>query len=402
MIKFIENNRELGRVYDYKKVNKVFKGLGIPKPYDRPLTSYGYDKSWTHVLLSKRNEGKTTNTILYGLCMRKCYDGFTIAYIRQNEKMTTLQNTRSLFSVILECDYVTKLFGEKYNTVVYKSRAWYLANQDDKGEILDTDLTPFMVMLSCDKSDAYKSATNLPTCDLIIYDEFIPMRGYTPADEFIWFNDIIKTLLRKRISAHIFLLANNVDLEHKYFDELGIYESVQSLKEGEHSIYYTDVFQTPVYVEWVCNDTSQRKEENKRQIFQYFGYRNKKLGSIRGGGWSIKEFPRIKILKNDYKVIKNRYLQVNDTRFLKIDIYKRDKLLFALVHDTTPPTKEDAIVYTKDFNIDYRFRRGFGFTKLDNYIWQLLGKGKVFFSSNGVGSAFENYVKDVKRIATIS
>jgi len=397
MDKYIDDNVELGLDYDYSKINKVYKGLGIPAPYNRPLTSFGFGKSWVHVLLSKRNEGKTTNVILYSLCMRKIYPKFTLCYVRQTEDMTAPKTSGSLFDVIREFKYIPKLFKD-YNDVVYKSRAWYLCMRDEDGKVVDMDTSPFMRLFSCDKSDMYKSSVNVPFGDIIIFDEFIPMRGYTHPDEFIWFNDIVKTILRKRVSAHVFLVANNVDLEHRYFDELGIYSEVQALKEGEKLTCYSPIFGTPIYLEWINNDTVERVEENKRQIFQYFGFKNKKLNSIRGGGWSVREYPRVKLQDGDNLIIKNRYIQVNSGRYLKIDIYKRGKLLFAIVHDTMPPAQEDSIVYSLTSGVGIGHKLALGRSRTDAIIWGLLKKGRVFYSTNGVGSAFEQYYKDACKL----
>lgn len=394
-IEYINNDKKLGINYDFNFLKKEYKKLGCPKEYNNPFTN-GLEKSNIHLLLSERSTGKTTNLLIMGMLMHEHY-GTTMEYIRSNDKMITLQKTKNLFDVILEYDYVSKITNGKYNSVCYKSKRWYFCEKDEDGEIVNVAPTHFMCMLACNESDNYKSSYNAPRGDLIIYDEFISMNSYTPRDEFIWYNDIIKTIIRNRISPHIFMLANTIDREHRYFDELGIYDDIQTLELGESRVIYTEVYNTPIYVKWISQYKSrQSMADNIEQVKRFFGFQNKKLASIIGGSeWATRNYAHIDsaTIRKSECIARNFYIRTPN-RLINIELYfSEDMGMFALCHDAKR-TYDDSIIYTRE-NISSKNERFFmGASAIDKKLWNLYKNNRFFYSTNGVGLVVDKFVNE--------
>ena len=84
-IKYIENDITKGIQYDYKHLNNVYDSLNIPKTVFKPPFMELENNQYI-IELSDRSRGKTTNWLLFGLCMNKEY-GTIIQYIRSKETM---------------------------------------------------------------------------------------------------------------------------------------------------------------------------------------------------------------------------------------------------------------------------------------------------------------------------
>ena len=394
-IEYIDGKHKLGIKYDWNLISKEYRRLKCPKEYNNPLTN-GIDKANIHLLVSERSTGKTTNLILVGIIMYYLY-GTTTEYIRANDKMITYQKTKNLFDVILEYDYISKITKGQYNSVHYHSRRWYLCVKDENGEIVEKADSHFMCMLACNESDNYKSSYNAPKGDWIIYDEFISMNAYTPRDEFIWYNDIIKTIIRNRLSPHIFLLANTIDREHRYFDELGVYDYMQSIEIGEEVVATTPVYNTPIYIKWISPYKSKETlKDNIKQVSQYFGFSNKKLASIIGGNeWATKNYPHLTsdFMSNATSIYRNCYVETTN-RIINLELYYHDDMgYFVMAHDANR-TFDDSIIYTRDVIKDKRYRYLFGHSTFDKKIWELYRRNKFFYSTNGVGLAIDKYINE--------
>lgn len=113
-----------------------------------------------------------------------------------------------------------------------------------------------MCMLSIDNAENYKSSYNAPYGDLIIFDEFIGKYYYR--NEFVRFNDLLKTIIRDRQSPIIVLLANTIDKNSQYFNELEIYNTVQNMKQGDSEII-TSERGTNIYVEILESGVKKQK-----------------------------------------------------------------------------------------------------------------------------------------------
>lgn len=387
---FIDGKRNNGIIYDYPTIRKEFRKLKIPTEYYNPSKS-PFDKCKWFINLSDRSTGKTTNWLLFGMTMNKLY-GTVIQYVRQTNDMITPRNSKNLFDTILDNNYVSKLTDGKYNTIVYKAKRWYYAKSDENGEILEQKNTHFMCMLSIDNAENYKSSYNAPYGDLIIFDEFIGKYYYR--NEFVRFNDLLKTIIRDRQSPIIVLLANTIDKNSQYFNELEIYNTVQNMKQGDSEII-TSERGTNIYVEIL---ESGVKKQKTRSIVNtlFFGWKNPLISSITGDDWAINNYPHIPQY-NSKIILKRYYLDFNNT-LLALDIKSCDEIgIYVAVHRATR-TYDDSIIFTIgeiDKN-NKRFR--FGFTPSDKRLWELYKRNKFYYASNDIGSLIDNYVKQALQL----
>ena len=101
--KYIENNEQFGIDYDFKRIRKKFKSLGIPSDVWTPehMPTYCF---W-NAIMSERSLGKTTNCILWGMCMNWEY-GTVIQYVRSKEEQIMPKFSSKLFETILKFGYV--------------------------------------------------------------------------------------------------------------------------------------------------------------------------------------------------------------------------------------------------------------------------------------------------------
>ena len=387
---FIDGKRNNGIIYDYPTIRKEFRKLKIPTEYYNPAKS-PFDKCKWFINLSDRSTGKTTNWLLFGMTMNKLY-GTVIQYVRQTNDMITPRNSKNLFDTILDNNYVSKLTDGKYNTIVYKAKRWYYAKSDENGEIEEQKNTNFMCMLSIDNAENYKSSYNAPYGDLIIFDEFIGKYYYR--NEFVRFNDLLKTIIRDRQSPIIVLLANTIDKNSQYFNELEIYNTVQNMKQGDSEII-TSERGTNIYVEIL---ESGVKKQKTRSIVNtlFFGWKNPLISSITGDDWAINNYPHIPQY-NSKIILKRYYLDFNNT-LLALDIKSCDEIgMYVAVHRATR-TYDDSIIFTIgeiDKN-NKRFR--FGFTPSDKRLWELYKRNKFYYASNDIGSLIDNYVKQALQL----
>lgn len=387
---FIDGQRNNGIIYDYPTIRKEFRTLKIPTEYYNPSKS-PFDKCKWFINLSDRSTGKTTNWILFGMIMNKLY-GTVIQYIRQTNDMITPRNSKNLFDTILDNNYVSKLTDGKYNTIVYKAKRWYYAKSDENGDIIEQKNTHFMCMLSIDNAENYKSSYNAPYGDIIIFDEFIGKYYYR--NEFVRFNDLLKTIIRDRQSPIIVLLANTIDKNSQYFNELEIYNTVQQMKQGDSKII-TSERGTNIYVEIL---ESGVKKQKSRSIVNtlFFGWKNPLISSITGDDWAINNYQHIPQY-NSKSILKRYYLEFNNV-LLALDVRSCQEIgIYVAVHRATR-SYDDSIIFTIG-DIDKsnkRFR--FGFSPSDKRLWELYKRNKFYYASNDLGSLLDNYVKQALQL----
>ena len=125
-VRYIDNDKSKGIKYNYKKVSKLYRSLGIPKEYDYTeiIPIENENLKWYN-LNSERSVGKTTNILLYGMCMNKLY-GTQIQLIRHRVVKASYYN--DLFNTIVGYDggrYINLLTDGAYNNVKYYQKKFY-------------------------------------------------------------------------------------------------------------------------------------------------------------------------------------------------------------------------------------------------------------------------------------
>lgn len=378
---------------DYSAAVKLYKSLNCP---DTTLDILGevlpYESAW-NIILSIRARGKTTNMLLWGMCLNWCY-GVQIQYIRQREYQITPKQCGSLFDVIRQYHYIEKITNGRYNSVYYRGHKWVYQNIDDEGNLVERAETPFCCTLSIDKHNDYKSVYNAPLGDIIIVDEFLTTTGYLD-DEFYQLNDLLSTIIRERDTAHIYLLGNLVDEFSPYFDELCLNDVIHDMTYGEHKKLKSDGTTMHVCMMPQITHIQREKINNK-----YFSWLNPKINAITGkrGLWAVRQFP--KPPKGKYTLFNRHYYFKND-KYLCCELRRDDQTgiyyLFMYIDDYGYD-QEKHILYTITSSVGYSrmIRHALGYNSMyDKLIKQLINAHRDFYKDNTAGALFESYLRDI-------
>lgn len=379
---------------DWQKIRKEYKKLKCPNnvwnPLTLPLGKCGY-----YIVLSDRSRGKTTNALLLGMVMNKI-DGSIIEYVRQRREQIMPKFILSLFSTIIQYGYVEKITNGEYNTIRNKSRRGYYAHVNENGEMDKIATEPFIHFAGIDECMDLKSTYNSPNSNIIIFDEFISKIYYR--DECVDFLDIVSTYFRMRTNGIIMMLANTIDKNSPYFDELSLRDAIDKIHMGENEIVTTSMG-TKIYMEilgTVAN--SQKRLVNK----WFFGFKNPKLASITGTeSWALPEFQHIP-KDSKTEIIRRGIFICHAGKYVALDIVLNDKIGYCVYAHPATIIHNDSIIYTSGNITDTRYKYRFGdmtFDKLSKLIWgKMYNRNLFFFSDNSTGALVESYVSLCKKL----
>ena len=323
-------------------------------------------------------------------------DGSKIEYVRQRREQIMPKFILSLFSTIIQYGYVEKITNGEYNTIRNKSRRGYYAHVNENGEMDKISDEPFIHFAGIDECMDLKSTYNSPNSNIIIFDEFISKIYYR--DECIDFLDMVSTYFRMRTNGVVMLLANTIDKNSPYFDELSLRDTIDKMHMGENEIVTTSLG-TKIYLEilgTVAN--SQKRLVNK----WFFGFKNPKLASITGTeSWALPEFQHIP--KNSKtEIIKRGIFIYHAGKYVSLDIVLNDKIGYCVYAHPATIIHDDSIIYTSGNIPDVRYKYRFGdmtFDKLSKLVWgKMYNRNLFFFSDNTTGALVESYVSICKKL----
>lgn len=382
-MKYIDNDIQKGIEYDWKKLYKKLDKLAvIPNDIYYPL--FNPNNKW-NVILSERKIGKTTSCLLLGMLMNVEY-GTIIQYVREDTDMIMPKNVLGLFDVILKNGYVEKITDNMWNGITYKSRKWYFCNVDENGKIIEQSTKHFMQNLCLQEASLYKSSYNCPTGDLIIFDEFISNR-YVRGD-FVVFCDLLSTIVRSRLSATIVMLANTIDVQSEYFDELECRDIVDIMKIGD-DISYTTEKGTNIYIAIEKTKNPKMRDELNKL---YFGFKNQKLNSITGEDWAFNNYSHIAFEITDDNLISKDIYILHKNKVIQLELVNTDFGLCVACHYANAiNVKYAKRIYSIDELENKITHYALGNDKLDKLIWNLYKTKRFYYANNMVGSIIENY-----------
>lgn len=375
----------------WRKIEKeVVKAGVIPAEINTPL---GLNATW-NCYVSDRSNGKTTSWLIYAIKAYLTY-GIVTHYIRSHRSMITQSAIMTIFNVIISNNYVSILTDNKWNSIVYmrNEHKFYLCNRND-GQVNDIDDTGFLMCMSIDKADEYKSGYQCDNGDLIIFDEFI--NTYYKRGEFVKFCDLISTIIRKRPDCKIVMLANTILRTSEYFDELECREFIDHAEGGDKIDYEIPCISggsTSVHVEILAI-----KLDNNRKIFnaKYFSFHNPLLNSITGAGWAIHNYThpseRFKTLyRNIFLEYKNKWYSLNVIQ-LECGRYT----IFVAPHTKEP--KDDAYIYSDNYNVFDKRYHSLKHDKNNFDIWLLnrFYSDDIIYANNTCGSIFSDFILNLR------
>lgn len=390
-IKYIQDKQNLGIDYDWGLIRKEYNKLGVPSGYYEIPWKAIQDGNKYIMSLSERSTGKTTNLgLLVGLVMNRLYKT-QVVYIRPTEDELSASHAQKLVDVIKtynEGQYIKALTDGEYNSIYYHWRQFFYCFVGETGEIEKKSTTPIIQMLSVARASDYKSTLNLPLGDWIVYDEFIG-KYYRP-DEAIHFLDLLKTIIRDRLSPVVCMLANTINLNSQYFEEFEISREVRKLNKGDKRAITTDRG-TKIYVEIV----NLVRHDNTHSLLNsmFYGFKNPKIASITGGEvWAFECVPHILRDCTDKRVLaRNLYIE-SGLELLQIEIvYNKEQGMHLEIHRASK-TYPDSIIFTIGDQKDIRYYFGLGHGNINRLLTKYITERKVYYSSNEVGSIFKDYL----------
>ena len=386
---YYDGHQQHGFIVDWPEIFRLYNLLGCPKNVFNPSTLPINDAAW-FVLTSERNTGKTTNLVLIAMLLWAKY-GACSAYIRQSEDQITPKEMKNFLNVILNNGYIQKITNGRYNGARYYARHYTFVRWSTDGK-KEEESSPFLWVGCIQEHETYKSTLNLPTCNMIIFDEFISSNYYP--NEFIMLCDLHKTIGRNRHGLKMFMCANTTYYYNEYFKELLIQEEVIQCKTN-HSFIKVTPLGTKIFYKMIGDADRQREKINT----EYYGFDDPRLKSITGGDWSVNSYPHIVPAEEDPRelVDGSRYILFN-TRYYRIELVTSEKLgLHCIIHKVTSG-KYAEVVFTVGEIRERRERFRYGESKVDTLLWSLYNKNKWYYADNDVGYAVEAYVNRADNI----
>lgn len=391
-IKYINGDPKRGVAYDWKTIIKAYKSLGCPDEYfdptDCPIAEVKYLMDF-----SRRGTGKSTGVMLLGMVINAMY-GTHVIYVRQTEDMIAPKACGDMFDVIMQNGYVTKITDGRWNGVKLYHRRWFYCNYDEDGKEVERAQEHFCFMCDIVKANNLKSGFNDPIADYIIYDEFVNP-AYVP-DEFVKFCDLLSTIIRQRYSPIVWLLSNNTDKESPYFYEMECNDIVRALTRGD-SRKWTTERGTDCFIEWYAPEVKHSKSktilDKMNEIF--FGFKNKKLGSITGEDWAIK--PAQHIPRADVKfLIQNIYIK-NHEKLVKLDFVLHPELGVCVYAHWATQLYDDSYILTIEDRFDNRFRYGAGNDYITKLLLKAIKENRIYYASNDIAAFVRAYYSSIPK-----
>ena len=398
-LQYYNNEYEKGIIIDWELVEKEYNKLKVPKQfYKPPFEVLKQDVCRWYVLLSERKVGKTTNILILGLILNKLYKIQTM-YFRSRDEELTANISTELTKVLREYkngEYIKQITNGLYNSMVYRARAVYYCFINDEQEITRISEEYIIKFLSIDNHEIYKSTFNAPRGDLIIFDDFINY-FYIP-NEFINLCDLKDTIGRYRQSTHIFMLANTLNTESKYFEELEIYQRLKKSKVGDKFINQTSLG-TNVYVELIKSNIDSTTKNVLNRL--YYGFKNPKLNAITGGSdvWNFENYNHIftwNDKENKNIIANNIYIETSTYQLLRLEFVEYKERTFIEVYKGLK-TYPDSIKLTLNVSsIDSHTYYGLGVGELEKMLNYAIRNKLIYFATNEVGAMFTAYIKEYK------
>ena len=395
-------------IFDIKEFIKRFNDEVLKTKYKGWDKTYIPSKILENVVeylmwISERSDGKSYIAMEMILYLKKWYN-YSGAMIRRYDEDLVYSNGVEIVSNLIgfnelvytrtkgKCDNaVIEIFEGQYNTIDYESRKYYLAfdGKDDQGkDIHIRDKKPFMYAFAISKEER-KKGTAYPDIKITIFDEFISRGAYLP-EEFISYQNLLSTIIRRRDDVINILCANAINRYCIYFQEMGL-KHVKEQKQGTIDYYeFGEPVVMRVAVEMIAPIDNKYKKSNK-----YFAFDNPKLKMITEGKFELALYPHLPV-RYKPKDIKFIYYIIFDGECFQCNIIKVDNNMFTFIHPKTTEINmnRNTLIFTPEINVSPHYRRKITFTQDDigNMIASFYKKDKVFYSDNLTGDTIHNYL----------
>lgn len=389
-ITYINKDPNNGIKYNWKKIIKEYKSLGIPKEYDySEILPLDNDNLKWYNLNSERSVGKTTNLLLIGMVMNKMY-GTQIQLVRHH--VTKASYYKDLFNTIVlykDGQYIKRITNNKYNSVKYYQKRFYYTLVEDDKEV-DRSEVPFCVSLSADDCFVLCSTYEAPKGDWIILDECFNDRN--TADEFVRFVHLHKTIVRERMSDKIFILGNTLDINNIWYRQLMVQNDIRKLKRGDSKIVYTPE-NMPIFISFLDN---AMPEKRKKYNSLHYGFSNPELNAIVGNGeWNVKMYNQTCQLRDREILTRGIFFSYHDDLYLEATVINTSSGKYFEIHPCNENTaRKGKLLYVLTLPVE-KNQIYFGNDYLSRTILRYINSKRVVFSDNETGDLFEKFLNEL-------
>ena len=356
-----------------------------------------------YMLISERSDGKSfiiTEMILYlfikygycGMLLRryeldirgKTGEQLISNLIGTNEK--TFRRTKGKYNNAVE-----EISKGKFNTIVYKSRRYYLAREyeDEDGNYqIDICNEPFMFAWAINQQ-THNRGGGMEKIKIILFDEFLSREGYL-FNEFIDFQDTLKTIIRRRDDVLIWMCGNAIDRFSIYFDEMRL-KGIKQQAKGTIDVYRGDADSPSVAVEIIDFVDKEFKKSNK-----YFNFDNPRIKADLLGKWEIASYPHIPCKYKPMDVQYRYYIIFDDEQF-ECEIIVIDDLMFTAIHPWTSDIKikDDTLIFDLNAPIGFHYRKKITnvYDEIGKTIASFFKQDKICYSDNTTGDTIRAYLR---------
>ena len=394
---------------DIKKVKSEIKKLHIPKEYwGIDLNSF-FNYQWNIYISVREVAGKTTQALTLGLVLAALYpDKYCIEYIRNDNSQIVRSNVETLFDTIKNLGYISKIFNNKYNDVIYKPlvKKFYLVLTDDEGSIIDESKEPICILHSLENWKSLKSVYNNPRGCYIVWDEAPDTNRAT----YSIFPELLNTvstigrpLSKDRTSwLHILVLGNNLEEYCYLYDDFQIAEEIPDLKFGGAITFRTEYNTTGICRLLDLGETQKQRLREKN--IPFLGFPGKKAAPFTGETeWGGEQYKHITFELNYEECFFRRAYIHHRGRYIQIDIFNNEEVgRFAFLHFSAEPKLDDNLIFTldpenkKDIYGFGKYEKNDKILKICRLIVNLYQENRVYFASNKVGALTSDFIKNIK------
>lgn len=341
-----------------------------------------------NIIFGERSNGKTFALLDKSLENFFTKNGEQFAYIRRFDTEIKQRQMRNLFNGIRKEKRVEFWSNGEYDSVGYYSGEFFITNSENDRKKKTIGYAFALNTYERDKGARFEEVTT------IIFDEFMTRNRELP-NEFVLFENVIKTILGNRTNAKVYLLANTVSRTTSYFEEFGVYNAWK-MQQGTIELYKYGEAKQKTAVEF-CYNTAKNSESNET----FFAFNNPQLDMIKSGVWEMEIYPHIKKTIEKDEIINKFYVNFKQYR-LQINLVVRNNgTTFCYAHNYKyNEFPDDRIIF--DMNADENplvqksmFKTEFPAVKT---IAKLYNLDKWFYSTNEVGEAVRSWIKESSTI----
>lgn len=320
------------------------------------------------------------------------------AYIRRLDTMLEAANIATLFDPQL--DLIKKLSDGKYNTIIYKTHAFFLARYEDTktgGRVKTAqDTKPFCRTYAINTFETTKGADRGKVYS-VCFDEFIT-RSFYLTNEFVLYQQLLSTIVRNRPGVKFWLIANTVNKSCPYFREMGI-SHIRDMQPGQIDVYRVGKTDHKIAIEY-CEYTGA-----PASVSEYYAFDNPELRMMTAGSWEIASYrhPPKKLGRD--RIVISCWLEFED-QMLQGDVHMHDGFPVLHWHPCSildPDDRRDKIIYIQaehaDGNPLHQYTLRARPTRAQDLIARLIAERKTFFADNETGEVFANWALQTQKIA---